>query len=210
MIRNVHSQRAGFTLVEVLVAIGLMILLITATATVSVDTLRNLRQSHLNMSRDELVNQLRALVTSHRAILKSMSQPENAAFFNCVCGKNTCSHMEQTSTGDFLPFSLYDSTGILQSPAFFDEAGVPCDSADPRCAIRVTTTFFAQCKPDLSAANQNPPLTCNGVPADFVVVMYKVDENPMAAAQNSVHFKPLSGPTYIEVSNLLKEPGACP
>jgi type II secretory pathway pseudopilin PulG len=210
MIRKVHSRRAGFTLIEVLIAIGLMMMLITATAAVSIDTLRNLRQSRLNMSRDEQVNQLRALATNPRAIIKSMSQPENAAFLNCVCGKNTCSHMEKTSTGEFLPFKLYDAAGTLQSPAFFDDSGIPCDPSDPRCAIRVTTTFFAQCKPDLLAANQNPPLTCNGVPADFVAVMYKVDENPIAAAQNPVHFKPLSGPTYIEVSNLLKEPGACP
>lgn len=207
--KSKFAKAAGFTVIEIIVAVGLFGIMVSAIALVSADTIKNIRQTRMSMTRDQVVNQLRTTITNNKAILKSLKMPANTAFYNCMCGQGTCSHMQKVN-GQFLPFTLYDAGGNIQSPRFFDDSGAPCQPQNAHCSIRVTTTFFAQCRPDLSSVNQNPPLTCNGTPADFIAVMYRVDENPESIRRNTVHFKGLSGPTYIEVDNILKEAGACP
>lgn len=201
-----RTSNRGYTIVEVLVVVGLFSLLSAAVAVVSLGFLKNAKQTSLRMARDQIVNQLINTTTTKKAIVNSLNKPENIAFYNCVCGIDTCTNMLKP----FLPFTLYDTSTNIQSPRFYDDAGASCDPSKARCRIRVTTSFFAQCKPDFSSANQSPPANCNGVPADFVAIMYSVDENPdiPVTDQQNVLLKKISGPTYIQVADIA--PGVCP
>jgi prepilin-type N-terminal cleavage/methylation domain-containing protein len=194
---------AGFTLVEVLVATGLFGIVTAGAAVAAMAFLKNAQETSLRMTRDQVVTQLRMTATNKKAILLSMKKPENIAFYNCICGKGTCTNMQQP----FASFSLFDNSGQLQGPAYYDSSGMPCDFHSPQCALRVITKFYAQCKPDLTSGNQNPSASCNGIPADFVTVYYTVDENPNSAGQQRVPLRPVSGPIYIQASDL--EVGAC-
>lgn len=204
MITNKGLSQAGFTLVEVLIATGLFALLGGGFAVASLAFLKNGQEIRVRATRDQIVSQLRINATERKSILKSIKKPENAAFYNCVCGVGTCANMQQP----FLPLTLYDSSDSVQSPLYYDISGHPCDPTLPQCVIRVTTSFFAQCMPDLASGNQNPPLSCNGTPAEFVAVYYSVDENPTGIEQRPVHIKAISGPAYIQVADIFQ--GACP
>ncbi|MGZ3769876.1 MAG: type II secretion system protein [Bdellovibrio sp.] len=201
-----RQSELGYTIVEILVAVGLFSFLALLISVVSLGFLKNAKGTSLKMTRDQIVNQLINTSVNQRAILNSLNRPENSAFFNCVCGKNTCTNMLKP----YLPFTLYDSAGSIQSPMFYDDYGSPCDSTNPRCRIKVTTSFFAQCMPDLTSTNQNPPPTCDGVPAEFVAIIYTVEENPNIPVtdQKSVALRKITGPSYIQVSDL--PAGACP
>jgi Tfp pilus assembly protein PilV len=202
------SSIAGFTVVEVLVAVALFGLITVAVAMVLAAFLKNTQQTSLRITRDQVVNQLRMTLNNSKAIVNSLKKPENLAFHNCLCGIGTCKNMEKVATGDFLPFSFYDVSDSKLSTAFYDTAGIPCDPIGAQCLIRVKTTFFAQCLPDFTSANQNPPSSCDGTPAEFVAIVYTVDENPATLDQQSLHLKPISGPVYIQPKDL--PAGSCP
>lgn len=194
----------GFTLIEVLLATGLLGLLVIAIAAATVTLMKELRRSTLIQTRNQIVNQLRVAATDVRSVAMTMSKPENRELYNCVCGVDTCANIQQP----FVAVSLYDAAGQLQSPAFYDEAGMPCSPTQENCLIRVETTFFAQCMPQFTTANQNPPQTCNGTAAEFIAVMYKVDQNPDTIARAGSLIKAVSGPAYSQTADM--PPGACP
>ncbi|HEY8271408.1 MAG TPA: prepilin-type N-terminal cleavage/methylation domain-containing protein [Pseudobdellovibrionaceae bacterium] len=201
---SVHnSSNSGFTLVEVLVATGLFGLLTAAVAIAAMAFLKSAQQTNLRITRDQIVTQLKMTALNKKAILLSIKKPENVALYNCVCGVGTCANVQQP----YLAFTLYGTNGNIESPLYYDSSGSPCDPTSPQCVVRVKTSFFAQCKPDLASVNQNPPLTCNGTPAEFVSIVYTVDENPAAVSGQSVRLKPVSGPIYIQTVDM--DPGVC-
>lgn len=202
---SLRSCNSGYTLVEVVVATGLFALLGVGVAVASMAFLKNSQAIKLRATRDQVISQLRITAVDRKAILKSLKKPENAAFYNCVCGIGTCTNLQQP----LLDFTLYDVSDTIQSPAYYDILGLPCsDPSMPQCVIRVTTSFFAQCAPNLASGNQNPPISCNGTPAEFVAIYYRVDENPNLSEQHSNHLKTISGPVYTQVADIYSK--ACP
>lgn len=199
-----HFCHSGFTLVEVLVATGLFALLGVGVAVATMAFLKNSQAIKLRATRDQVISQLRVTATDRKAIIKSLKKTENAAFYSCVCGIGTCTNLQQP----LLDFTLYDTSDAVQSPAYYDISGSPCDPSMPQCVIRVTTSFFAQCAPNLAGGNQNPPPNCNGTPAEFVAIYYRVDENPNVSDLHSNHLKPISGPVYSPVADIYSK--ACP
>lgn len=198
------SSIAGFTLLEVLVAAALLAVLSATAAVASMAFLRNAQQNKLRMTRDQLLINLRQTVLHKKAIRLSTQKPINIAFKNCVCGIGTCKNLEQP----YLSFSLYDTSDTLISPRYYDVEGARCDDpANVRCVIRVSTSFFAQCRPDFTSPDQNPPPTCDGTPAEFVSIFYMVDQNPISVSTTSVQLKVISGPVYIQQVDI--DPGAC-
>lgn len=202
-----NSQRRfsnlGFTLTEIIVATGLIGLLGLAIAAATNTVLKELRRSTLIQTRNQIVNQLRMAATDMRALGVTLNRPENSALRNCACGTGACANIQQP----FQAVSLFDTAGQI-SPAFFDEAGLPCDSNRANCFIRVETTFFAQCMPTFTTPNQNPPANCNGTRAEFIAVMYKVDQNPNTIAQSGSLIKAVSGPAYSQTADI--PTGTCP
>jgi prepilin-type N-terminal cleavage/methylation domain-containing protein len=194
---------AGYTLMEILVATGLLGILATGFSVTSMAFFKHSQQSNLQISRDQVVVQLRVVATHQKSIFKSLKDPANAAFRNCACGIGTCTNMKEP----FAAFTLLDSSGSIQSPAYYDSSGVSCDPLNPRCLIRVRTTFFAQCQPDLASPSQNPRASCDGTPAEFVGIFYVVDENPNSAKLPIAHLKPVSGPIYLQTADI--PAGAC-
>lgn len=197
-------SKAGFTLVEILIAAALLSLLTTAVAVASMAFLKNAQQTNLRTARDQIVTQLNSTLSNKKAILVSLKKTENLAFYNCVCGAGTCANVQKP----FLHFTLYDVSEQIQSPSYFDSSGFPCDPLLAQCRIRVTTSFFAQCPPDFTSPSQTPPLSCNGVPAEFVAISLTVDENPDASHEKSVRLRTITGLTYIQVADLAA--GGCP
>ncbi|MGZ3746233.1 MAG: hypothetical protein ACXWRE_02785, partial [Pseudobdellovibrionaceae bacterium] len=161
MSRKSHSSISGFTVMEILVATGLFALLTAVVAVVVMASLKNGQQTSARISRDQLVTQLRTTAYNKKAISISLHDPLNTAFHDCACGTGPCNNVLQP----YLPFTLYGpdgnvESGSITSPSYFDASGFPCNNpANPQCLIRAATTFFAQCKPDFTSLNQNPPPT---------------------------------------------------
>ncbi|MGZ6395714.1 MAG: type II secretion system protein [Pseudobdellovibrionaceae bacterium] len=205
--RDRNLSVSGFTLVEILVATGLFCLLNLVVVIAATAFLENARQTNLRTTRDQIVNQLSLTAFNKKAILNSLKKPENVEFYKCMCGVGgTCTNMQKP----FLPFTLYDVGNTVQSPGYYDVNGAPCsDPTKPQCRIHVTTSFFAQCQPDFTSPNQTPTATCgNGTPAEFIAILYTIDENPNLTNQKGSLLRATSGLTYIQTADI--GAGACP
>jgi len=196
---------AGFSLPEMLVTIGLVGILTLSINIAAVDMFKNSQAVSLKLSRDQIVNQIRSVAFNKKAVALTLSKKTGGArvnpeFYDCACGAGTCTSMKQP----FPAITLYDWAGNVQSPTYYDASGSSCDpTKSGLCAIRVTTSFFAECGPDLTQANQNPPLTCNGIPAEFVGIYYTIDQNPNVQSLQ-IPLKPIVGQVFIQTTDLDK------
>jgi type II secretory pathway pseudopilin PulG len=204
ILKGCLNSESGTTLVEVLTAVGLFAILAAILVVVNMTFLKGGRDVKARTARDLIISTVRLTATDKKSLILSMSKSQNSGFKNCVCGVATCTNFKQPLED----FTLYDSSNQIQSPLFYNSDGLPCDTTKSQCQLRVRTQYFAQCLPDLAAGNQNPPASCDGKSAEFMGIIYTVDENPAFNSKDSVQLRPISGPAYVQVSDIFAE--ACP
>lgn len=197
------EARAGFTLVEAVISIGLLGVFGLLAASTSRLLEFSKRISSISRTRDQLLALTRQTASNYDSLHVSLQKPGNEGFRACVCGGGLC------TSGREAPLLLFDSNGIQQTPAYFDPSGLPCDPASPNCILEVSTAFMAECMPQLPNANPTPPYTCSN-PAEFVEIIYTIQQNPASLAAG--HFiKPFSGGAFIQTADLAPAgSGWCP
>lgn len=196
----------GNTVVEIMIALGLVGLVSLGIFSLSQETLKNIQSNQLATTRDQLAMQFRQSAGRIRNLKLTLKKPENEKFLNCVCGTGSgC-----TSAKSY-PLSLYDDSVPEEAvKTFYDYSGIPCEEKASNCAIKVTITFTAQCKPPLPSTDPTPPVSCDGVPVEFFAITYLIEQNT-SPSKNGNLFKPVSGSTFTQVANFAPPgSGVCP
>lgn len=203
--KQMFSNR-GNTIVEIMIALGLVGLVSLGIFSLSQETLKTIQSNQLAATRDQLAMQFRQSAGRILNLRLSLTKPENQDFLNCVCG--TASGC--TSAKSY-PLSLYDNS-VPDEPiqTFYDYSGIPCKETATNCTIKVTTNFVAQCKPTLPSADPTAPASCVGTPVEFFAVTFTIQQNPNTLEHGNL-FKSISGSTFTQVSNLVPAgSGVCP
>jgi prepilin-type N-terminal cleavage/methylation domain-containing protein len=202
----------GYTLMELVIATALMGLLVLIVATVNYHSLRASYNQGLTATRDQLVLQIRQSAMASNSVITSLSKKDagnalvNPELHDCICGVGACQSMQQP----FKAVTLYDWSGQQIAPAFYDVNGIPCQGQDPGCTFKVSTTFFAECKPNLAAGSEDPAPNCPGASAEFVAINYKVEQNPnFVPSGNSIAPRPISGTVFVDPAQLDLSGGVC-
>jgi Tfp pilus assembly protein PilV len=201
----------GHTLVEIMIALGLVGLVSLGIFSLSQETLKNIQSNQLATTRDQLAMQFRQNAGRPRILKNSLKRPENQFFFNCVCGQGS-----GCNTATDYNLALYDDAGLPADSKplalFYDYSGMPCDKTASNCAIEVKITFVAQCKPDLPAADPTPPATCAvGAPVEFFAVRYSISQNSNITKKNGILFQTVRGSAFTQVANFAPAgSGVCP
>lgn len=201
------ASNHGHTIVEIIIALGLVGLVSMGIFSLSQDTLKNIQSSKLSTTRDQLATQFRASAGRIKNLRLSLAKPENVDFYNCVCGKGSgC-----TSYKLYESLALYDDSDTERAIAtYYDHSGIPCESSSAgSCTIQVKLSFRAQCKPTLPSADPSPPLNCVGVPVEFFAINYEILQNESSKISHGNLFKPVSGWVYTQVSTLVAGSPVC-
>ena len=197
------GKRSGYTLVELIVALGIFVILGLISTKVYQSAITDSRQLQLTTTRDQIVLWLRQNASDARNLKNSLKQPENIDFYNCVCGKGAgCT---SSKTYDFVLYDMQDNP-ITPLPLYFNTSGIPCDKNSKNCLIEVKTSFIAQCMPPLPAPDPSPPWQCAN-PVEFFGIFFTVQQNPLTTDQGSL-FRSVSGSAFTQVANL--GAGICP
>lgn len=205
---NRHPSAAGYTVVEIMIALGIIVLLSGLAAQVYQTVLGDTQKRQLASTRDQIVLQIRQSASSLKGLKNSLKQPGNEQFYNCVCGQGT-----GCNSGQIYAFNLYDlpDTPPALVPLYYDVNGSPCDPNAKNCLIKVTMNFIAQCMPTLPSADPSPPASCVGQPVEFFGILFKVQQNPLTVAEQGNLLKTVGGTAYTQVANFAPAgSGVCP
>lgn len=207
-------QQLGFSLVELLLAIGLLAVFINLSLIFSDSLQRSLRISRTTSTRDRIlagVRNIAGMPTALRASTRAAQAngtPVNPDLYNCVASVliNACQTNQEYPLTLFSPVVALDATGNplgllpIASPAgastnmHFDSFGVPCATVSADCPFTVSTSFLPQCPPNTLPAT--PPATSDPaylsllapMPtctiAETINVIYTVQVDPIALAAN--------------------------
>lgn len=211
---NNFQQKQGFSLVELLLAIGLLSIFINLSMIFSDSLQRSLRLSRTTSTRDRIlagVRNIAGMPTALRASTRAAQAdgtPVNPDLYNCVASVliNQCQTDKDYPLTLFSPVIALDATGNplgllpIASPAgaatnmHFDSFGAPCSTVSADCPFTVSTSFRPQCPPNILPAS--PPPTSDPaylallapMPsctiAEAVSVTYTVQVDPIALAAN--------------------------
>jgi Tfp pilus assembly protein PilV len=196
----------GSTLIEIIIALGLIGMVTMGIISLSQDTLQNIQSNKLAATRDQLATQFRQSAGRIKILRFSLNKPENLEFYNCVCGQGAgCASAQPRD------LVLYDPSAPNKPiDMFYDYSGLPCLETATNCTIKVTLKFVPQCAPVLPSADPTPPASCVGVPAEFFAVSFTVQQNPNAHVRSNL-FKSISGSAFTQVANLAPAgSGVCP
>jgi len=201
------KKTLGFTTTELLITLVVVSVLALLTAQVIADAMRSSQYRQLTLTRDQVAIGVRTSAGNIQGLLNSLKQPENAFFYNCVCGSAA-----GCTSALSLPFTLYDiPTNPLKPIAtYYNGAGFPCqDNTAANCLISVKLRFVAQCAPTMPNSFPYPPYTCTA-PAEFFGISFQVSQNSLVPNQPTL-FKSVSGIVFKKVADL-NPPGSgvCP
>jgi len=205
--RRILKSRRGNTIIEVMIALGVLAVLGLIMTEVIRNVMKDLQQRQLTSTRDQVALWVRQSAGSVRGLQNSLKQTGNEAFYTCVCGGGC-------NSAQLLKFTLYDlpTSPVTPIPTYYNAAGLPCDPNASNCYIRVTINFSAQCWPPIPSNTPVPPASCVQA-AEFVAVYYKIDQNPVTIVPNSqvIPLKPITGSVFTQVASL-NPPGSgiCP
>jgi prepilin-type N-terminal cleavage/methylation domain-containing protein len=190
------KSAAGFTITELIVTVAVISVLGLITAQVIIDVSRSSQQRQLTLTRDQMAIWMRASASNIKNLAASLKQPENSAFYKCVCGGGCASAMPAD-------FTLYDSTSSPAKPLplYYYAMGIPCaDQNQANCTIAVKMKFIAQCAPTLPSPTPYPPPNCGG-PAEFFGITFQVMQNAVSADPTKI-FKTIGSTVFVKVNEL--------
>lgn len=133
------KESAGFTMVEVLIALAIVLVIAVGVSSLFLQTQRNQLRLTAGASRAALINSLRFSAQSALALKQtSLTTP---ALKNCFCGYSTCVENQVVAV------QLKDVQGKIISgspaaPRRYNIEGSPCTNQN--CVFEVTSTF--ECK----------------------------------------------------------------
>lgn len=202
LFRHLKIHSAGFSLIEVMIASGLLSFGLL-TVSVAIEYMNRYdRQLEFLDSRDELLNLLKRYGSNVRSLAASANFTENTDLKRCLDGI-VCNSQEP------LPFTLYmpNSTGpegrisgTPTSPVRYTIRGLPCavTASVQQCPLEVFTEFRPQCKPD-TAATLYPQEVCASVP-DFIEIFYTIQQSPnyKSGSKGSIALKKVEGLIIVE------------
>jgi prepilin-type N-terminal cleavage/methylation domain-containing protein len=136
--RNQLSSK-GFTLVEVLVATGLVALLSLVMTTLMVKMQKDVSVYSAKSGVESMRNQVRMNAINGAAILKSAMLTENPLLSTCL-NTNNCS----TTKSDF---KLVDALGVPLSGknVYYDLQGKPCKEWNVSCPLKISSQMQLIC-----------------------------------------------------------------
>jgi prepilin-type N-terminal cleavage/methylation domain-containing protein len=154
----------GFSLMEMMVAIGLSAILLMGVTSMNSFTHNSMSNMHAVLYRDEIVKMVQQLSSSPMALKNSLNYSGNTALAGCVNGV-----AGQCTPGTEYPFTLFDTanspvTGTAPNPIsdvsqpgvpFFysvldgslcrTSTGTPITAATNVCGFEVVTSFIPTC-----------------------------------------------------------------
>ncbi|MGZ6470058.1 MAG: PulJ/GspJ family protein [Bdellovibrio sp.] len=175
--KNKFKQNSGFSLIELLIAIGLLAVFITMSIIFSQNVNRSSEINRTTSTRDTLLAKIRnvsgmpsALRNSIKAAVAGTTIPINKDLSNCVAGTitNSCKNNQSYPLVLFSPTVSLDSSGnpigLLPitsykdspNPSYFNSFGSPCVKGTPDCMFIVYTSFTPKCPPPVLPATPPP------------------------------------------------------
>lgn len=185
-----NRRKSGFTLVELLIAIGILSIFITMSLIFSQNVNRSSDLGRTTSTRDTLWLKIRnvsgmpsALRNSIKAAVAGTTTPVNKDLNNCVSGlqANACVNNQTYPLVLFSPTVSLDAAGnplgLLPitsyknspTPSYFNSFGSPCVKGTPDCLFIVYTSFAPQCPPPMLP--QSPPATSDPNYLDYLKPM---------------------------------------
>lgn len=172
------NRDRGFTLVEILVAVGLVGGMAVAAGRYYQ---RHTKIMDYNSTRIAIFNKITAvegLLDGLSGLQLAAEKAGNGALRDCLFYQ-TGNCLAAANSGDFRGFRLYDPaddririSGTTNDPVYYDAGGRICNKNREKCSFALTTAFQPHCFP---GANQQ---NCNAAQAVLVRYrMYFLDKN---------------------------------
>lgn len=167
------NNRKGFALVEIMIALGLLLLTTLATTTLVVNGQKQQLTTAFVLNRNAIVGNLRLYIRTPAALKNTMNAAANSGLLACVTDSGGGSDCTGGSSQDL---TLLPATGTAAvagpstAPVCYSIGGAicPCASAGPNCPLQAISSFGPSCP---SAAAQCPV-------AQTIRVMFTVRQNP--------------------------------
>lgn len=215
---HVLNSTRGFTLLEVVVAASIFAgLILVISQVIILSTQASLKNSVL-AGRNQLAALIRKTVSERQAIITSLKLKDNDGnrknplLHACVCGGagTLCETLPYDSAPPTL--ILLDASGSPLttsdgSPSgYYDANGNACPSAGPECVFKVSASLIAECRPNLEIGNSDPPLTCHGQPAEFLMIRFQIEDHQ---ANPNANLKPIAGSSFVSTSAINPTAAEC-
>lgn len=202
------KRNEGITLVELLIVSGLASLLALACASVLKYMYSAAISSNLTATRSSMLISLRQFAGDAHTLATSMHMAGNETFLACVCGPSCTTTVYPPGDGVFTLYQPGDAYPKL-NPAYYDSLGHPCHSStSSSCTIQVSTSYVAQCAPNLPSSMPTPASNCTA--AEMLGVKFIVQQNPASVGITGA-FKTVSSAAYVMVSDIKADPASgCP
>lgn len=196
-------QENGFTLFELILAsaaAGLVALLLISTIGIFE---KESKKTRFLILKQVIIADIRSALSNKNSLHYNLQKETggkkiNLGLFNCLCGVGTCKTLKKPADA----VSIYNSSGLLLSPQFYDDKGSHCTSpSNSNCIFSVSADLYPVCYPNFNLTKLAPKKDCNGETAEFVAIKYTIDSN-IANNANSPFVKPAEGYVYIESASL--------
>ncbi len=150
--RSPSSQKnpnRGFSLVEILVALGIMAGLMLGIVTLVENTNKSSMATRLSLTRDRLTNLVTLYVSRTAALKNSLTHANNSYFERCVnsniAGTTDCTAGTTYALTLLEPVGTNIFAGTTAAPSRYDANGAPCAAVSNGCPLEVITSFVAVC-----------------------------------------------------------------
>jgi prepilin-type N-terminal cleavage/methylation domain-containing protein len=176
--RNHLSSNKGFTLVEVLVATGLVALMSLVMTTVMVKMQKDVTVYSAKSGVESMRSAVRMNAINGASILRSAALTENTLLSACLDGK-TCSTKKDK-------FKLVDALGIQLSGdnVFYDLQGKSCTPWSVSCPLKISSQMQLVC------GGSTPVATC--ARADAMNVFVQIEYHTDLSKMKGVELRPIN------------------
>jgi type II secretory pathway pseudopilin PulG len=162
-------SQLGATLLETIIAIGILGAVVGAASTYFAQSGSTLRFENLKEMQGAIVGRLQSALANPEVINKTLDFAPPSTGLNqlkaCILGTSTCVATAPASswTFDLLDANVDPSTGkpiqLAGGLAGYDMEGNPCKLGSPKCIFGTEVKFWATCPLD-TAKNPTPLTTC--------------------------------------------------
>lgn len=143
------KNRFGFSLVEILVALGVMSILMLGIITLVENTNKSGMATRMALTRDRLTNLVTLYISRTGALKNSIINAGNANFDRCVntsiAGTLDCTAGPVNDLFLLEPVGATVFAGPPANPSRYDANGGPCPALSVNCPLEVITSFTAVC-----------------------------------------------------------------
>lgn len=206
---NLLSGEQGFTMIEVLIGLGIALIGLLIFSTGVLSTLKSAEFLKSQSSREEISQSIRRAIIDRKALQKTILANPIFGTLATGSGPDVYSSVDYgiqilDASGMVISGAGADSTR-LETPVYYTTEGYTCTTpAVAKCLIKVTSHFFIQGMPRYTSTDHMVPIDRypawnSALKPEFLVIKYRIEQLPSA---HQIERKPIEGSVFLTFEDM--------